>query len=303
MQIIITTTITIFMILSLASLGGVFSERAGVINIAIEGMMIAGALAYAISGAYLSKSGNGMQFLSLVIAMGVGMFIALLHAFVCVTLKGDQVISGIAINMLLGGFALYAINGLHIGEYVGSISSGYIDINFAKTGFWSHVSVMILVVIGLLIIGYLLLAKTKWGSKVRAVGENPHAVAALGMNVQRIRYQSIAVAGAFAGAGGAMFIVMTKTFSGGVNGYGFVALAIMIFGQWKVKWVTAGAIIFAVLNALALQAPFINLGFISNIPKELLNTIPFVVSIIILMLTSKKTRAPKALGVVYNSTH
>ena len=304
MDLFISTTIGLMITLGLAALGGLFSERSGVINIGIEGMMTAGALIWAISGVVMKNIGNDSQILAFVLSACFGMVLSMLHAFVSVTLRGNQIISGTAINMLISGMALFIINAYQIGERKSSITSGYQIIGFTSSGLGSQISVLIIPIIAIFIGAWWMLRKSTWGLKLRTVGENPIAAEAVGVNVITKRYQALAIAGALAGISGGFFVqYLSGTFFGGVQGYGFLALGILIFGQWKVKYVGLATIIFSSLSVFALigKTQF-NISWLNNIPSELLQTLPFIGSIAIMIISAKKMSSPQALGKPYKKS-
>ena len=303
MDLIVQSTIAIGIVLLLSALAGLFSERSGVINIGIEGMMGIGALSYSIMGFYMQGSGNGTQVPAMLIAGIAGGIIAILHGFVCISLKGNQVISGTAINMLVSGLCLFLINSLKLGPRSGSIAiEKYHTFGFASEGFWSQVSIFMIPVILIMIIAYFVLKRSKWGLRVRSVGENPTAAESVGINVIKIRYQAVFVSGILAGLGGALYVQMPfigNVFGGSVGGYGFLALGILIFGQWKIHWTSFAAVTFALLTAIATYGRGIGWDWAISIPPEFMKALPFVLSILIMVFTSKRSAAPRALGIPY----
>ena len=304
MDLFIATTIGLSLTLGLAALGGLFSERSGIINIGIEGMMTAGALIWTLSGVYMKDISNNMQIISFLLAAFLGMVLAMLHGLVSITLRGNQIISGTAINMLILGISLFIISGSDIGGRPGQIVSSYRIIGFASTGLWSQVSVLSIGVIVIFICAYWLLRKSSWGLKLRTVGENPTAAEAVGINVIAKRYQALAFSGTLAGVGGGFFAqYLGGTFFGSVQGYGFLALGILIFGQWKVKYVGLATILFSSLSVFALvgQTQF-KIEWLQQVPSQLLQTLPFVGSLTIMIVSSKTMAIPQALGRPYKKS-
>lgn len=304
MDLFITTSIGLAITLGLASLGGLFSEKSGIINIGIEGMMTSGALMWALSGTIFKNMGQNGQIMSFILAGAMGSAIALLHAFVSITLRGNQIISGTAINMLSAGISLYVINAFKIGERPGQIVSGYQILGFKSEGIWSQISVLFIVVLLIFGFAWWVLKHSIWGLKLRTVGENPVAAEAVGINVIKIRYQALIVSGFLAGMAGGFFVqYLSGTFYGGVQGYGFLALGILIFGQWKVHYVGIATIIFSTLTVFALigQTQF-SIDWLNKVPSDFLKTIPFISSIGIMIITAKSMSNPQALGKPYKRT-
>lgn len=306
MDLIISSSISIAIVLMLASLSGLFSERSGVINIGIEGMMSIGALTYSIMGFYLQGSGNATQIPAMLLAGVVGIVIAMLHGFVCISLKGNQVISGTAINMLVSGICLFLINSLKLGPRSGAIAiAKYKMIGFASSGVWSQISVFLIPVILIVIFAYIVLTRSKWGLRVRSVGENPTAAESVGINVIKVRYQALLVSGILAGLAGALYVQLpfiSNAFTGSVGGYGFLALGILIFGQWRVKFTSIAAIAFASLTAIATYGQGLGWAWAVAIPAEVMKMMPFLLSILIMVFTAKRSASPKALGVPYSKS-
>lgn len=301
MELFVTTTIGLIVTLGLAALGGLFSERSGIINIGIEGIMSAGALIWAISGVLMKNAGNNSQIISFILAGIFGAVLAMLHGFVSITLRGNQIISGTAINLLISGVALFIINTYQIGPRPGQVASGYTIMGFTNNGIGSNISILIIPSLTIFIGAWWLLKKTAWGLRLRTVGENPTAAEAVGINVISKRYQALAISGTLAGLGGGFFVqYLGGTFYGGVQGYGFLALGILIFGQWKVRYVGLATILFSLLTVFALvgQTQF-KIGWLNKIPKEFLQTLPFVFSIVIMIASSKTMASPQALGKPY----
>ncbi|WP_035358835.1 ABC transporter permease [[Acholeplasma] multilocale] len=298
--------IALFAVLLLAALSGMVSEKAGVVNIGIEGMMTFGAMMVAIIGASINKEGmaknNNMQILVILgCSLLTGLF-AMLHAFPSITLKSNQVISGTAINILALGLAAFVITypGLFGENSQGaSIKHGYEAIKWGGVFFmWTFVAI----VIG---IGIFVFFKfTRTGIRYAMVGENPNAIDAAGINVNKYRYWAVFFSGVLAGLAGGIFVISpinVGAFRGTTNGYGFLAMGIMIFGQWKIQWITLGALLFAVLFALASR-----IGYFDNVSetvknlKELFKAVPFILTLVVMAIFSKKAKAPAANGVPFD---
>lgn len=303
MQLVFISLVAILGVLILASLSGLFSERSGVVNVGIEGMMTTGALVYAMTGIFMQESGNGSQVLAIILGGLAGMVLSMLHAFVAVSLRGNQVISGTALNMLTSGISLFLIFSLKLGPRNGAMTlDTYKTIGFASSGMWSQISILIIPILLIAIGAWALLKYTKWGLRVRTVGENPIAAESVGINVIKTRYQALLLSGLLAGMGGAMYVQLPfigNSFTGSVGGYGFLALGILIFGQWKVNYTFIAALLFATFTSMATYGKDNGWGWAEAIPREFLQAAPYILSIAIMIFTAKTTSSPKALGVPY----
>ncbi|MDQ7983171.1 MAG: ABC transporter permease [Spiroplasma sp.] len=289
----------IFVVLIFGALAGLISERAGVINIGIEGMMIIGALVFASFAKGVGGIlGNWSQIIALLCAGLVGVLFGALHAFASITLRADQIISGVAINILAAAIALFAV------QLPGN--NGFIAFNtiytLPKIGNSDFFNIYLLLAVVVIVVIGLLIKFTKWGLRHVATGENPNAAAAAGINVIKRRYSAVLISGFLAAIAGAVFTMYASgTFRGVVSGNGFLAIAILIFGQWRVSLVTIGAALFAIVETTAARISYqtgVSGWVVKN--KELFNTLPFVVSLLVLVFTSKWSKAPKALGVAFN---
>lgn len=302
-----STAIWFFFILGIAAVSGYFSEKAGIVNIAIEGVMVAGATGYTVSGYVFTEKmnlGNWAQVFSVIIAIAIGILGMLLHSFVTMKLRGNQVISGTAINLLMAGFATL-LTAAKMGGESGTIKSGYTGVNlshntdnvFGRLSVWLIIAM--LVIIGL----WFLSQKTRWGIRMKAVGENPHAVSSLGVSVQKVRLQSLIISGALAGFAGALFSINTANdFYGSVNGYGFIALALLIFGQWNLILTVLASIFFGVMVSFASNATSLSTAF-QDVPSSVWMMLPYILSLLVLVITSKNSHVPKSLGKPYYKTN
>ena len=236
--------------LLIVALGGLFSERSGVINIALEGTMIIGAFCgiFFISVMQQTMPGQTVLILGMLIAMASGMLISLVHAYAAINMKADQTISGTAINIFAPAFVIFVARAVQGVQQVYFVDQFRIDsvpilgdipvigpMLFQKTYITNYIGIAILV------ISWLVLYKTRFGLRLRACGEHPQAADSVGINVYKMRYAGVLISGALAGLGGLVFIIPVSTnFNATVSGYGFLALAVLIFGQWK-PWRIAGA--------------------------------------------------------------
>jgi simple sugar transport system permease protein len=296
--------------LMIVALGGLFSERSGVINIALEGKMILGAFAGILTISLLQDrlSGITILFIALLIAVAVGILVSLLHAYASINLKADQVISGIAINMFAPAFSIY----------VSRLVTGTQNINFNNQFRIESVPVLgNMPIIGPMFfentyvttyLGFLILAissfvlyKTKFGLRLRACGEHPGAADSVGISVTKMRYAGVILSGALAALGGIILIIpISAVFSGSVSGYGFLALAVLIFGSWNPVKIVLAAFFFGLMQAIAASYAAIDFLRVLEIPAHFYRMFPYVATLVVLAFTSKKTTAPKALGVPYD---
>ena len=301
MLLLIKYTLLYGIVLMLVALGGMFSEHSGIINIALEGIMVIGGLGGVLAVAMLPNTLPPLVIvtISILVAALSGMVFSLLLAFASINLKADQTIGGTALNMLATAIAIILAK-----NFNGSTSS---KINYTNNAFPFKIgslelSVFVPLGIVLLIISYIVMYKTRFGLRLRACGEHPQAADSVGINVYKMRYAGVLISGVLGGIGGLAYIipsVQTWNFEVGVAGTGFLALAVMIFGQWKPVHIFGAAMFFAVFKSLAniADATFLSqLGWSSNI----YNMMPFIASMVILAFTSKNSMAPKAEGIPYD---
>ena len=300
-----------FMIpLMIVALGGLFSEKSGIVNIALEGKMIMGAFTgiLFITAFQERIPGQPVLILGLLVAMAVGMLTSLFHAYAAINLKANQIISGIAINMFAPAFAVYVsriITGTQNIHFVNQfrIESvpffGDIPILgpmfFQNTYFTTYMGFVVLAVAAFV------LYKTKFGLRLRACGEHPHAADSVGVSVVKMRYAGVLISGALAGIGGVVFIVpISPAFTGTVSGYGFLALAVLIFGGWRPAKILFAAFFFGLMQAIAASYSAIPFLLALGIPAHFYRMAPFIATLIVLAFTSKNTMAPKAVGQPYD---
>jgi simple sugar transport system permease protein len=276
------STIRLATPLLLAALGGLFSERSGVINIALEGLLLAGAFTGATVTYYA-----GNPWIGLIAAVIAGILIALIHAIACIEFDADQVVSGTAINILmLGGPTLV---------------SGAL---FQTTGSTPQLprsellpNAPIAIAFGLVPVAWYVLYRTPFGLRLRAVGENPEAADTAGINVARLRYISVLVSGALAAIGGAYLAIgQSSLFTRNMSaGRGFIALAALIFGKWRPVQTMLACLLFGFAEATSLQMQ----GVIPHIRVEYIQIIPYVLTMVVLAGFIGMSRAPRALGLPY----
>lgn len=308
MFLLIKFTLLYAVVLMLVALGGMFSERSGVINIALEGIMAIGGLAGVFVLALCGDSlPSGVLVAVSILASAVaGILYSLLLGFSAITLKADQTIGGTALNMLATAVAIVAVKAFNNSSAAGN-GAASAKLSYSNKAFIYKIgplTINIFLIIGIiiLIVSYVFLFKTKWGLRLRACGEHPQAADSVGINVYQWRYTGVMISGALGGIGGFAYIVPSVTtwnFEVGVAGAGFLALAVMIFGQWKPFNIAGAAVFFAVFRSLANIADstvLANLG----LSKNIYSIMPFIASMIILAFTSKNSQAPKAEGIPYD---
>ncbi|MBN2509263.1 MAG: ABC transporter permease [Spirochaetales bacterium] len=289
--------------LLITSLGGLFSERSGVVNIGLEGLMVMGSFiaAYTISVLY-PVLGDSAVWAGLALAMIGGALFSLLHAFASINLNADQVISGTAINMIAGAITVYfarTITGsgnIHIVSGLGRWDVPLLHrIPVIGSLLFTQTYGTTWLVLAILLLSWYLIYKTPFGLRLRSCGEHPHAADAAGINVFAIRYIGVMVSGAFAGLGGAVILVTySGEFNGSVAGLGFLALASLIFGQWKPLGILGATFFFGFASTLANVSQVI--PELARIPGFILKAFPYVVTLGALILFSKSSQAPRAAG-------
>lgn len=302
LAILISTTLMYSTPLIFTSLGGVFSENSGVVNIGLEGMMTIGAFTGATVAVF-----TGNPWLAFVCAGFAGGVFALIHAVASVSLKADQVVSGIAINFLAPGIAIFVSKVLFDGSTMtpaipldkkmprylnGLLPSGFID-----TVFNTYATTYLAFI--LVAVAWFILYRTRFGLRLRAVGEHPKAADTLGINVYLVRYICVILSGILAGFGGAsMSLAIVSTFRPTlVSGQGFIALAAMIFGKWKPQGAMLASILFGFSNGLVVFLGNPNIGI--KVPESVLSMLPYLITLVVLVLFVGRANGPAANGVPY----
>lgn len=292
--------------LLVTSLGGLYSERSGVVNLGLEGLMLVGSFAAAITIHLLEgliPSGLLIP-IGLLAAVIMGILYSLLHAFASITLKADQIISGTAINMLAAALTVYTARAIlgsgnvRVNSIIRKNIPGLANIPVLGPLFFSQSYWSTWLVLAILVFSWFLLYKTSFGLRLRACGEHPSAVASAGVNVHKMRYFAVCASGALAGLGGAVILVTySGEFNGSVDGLGFLALAALIFGQWKPLGILGATFFFGFARTVANVSQVI--PSLSLIPPVWLKMFPYMVTLIALVLFSKNLAAPKADGEPY----
>jgi simple sugar transport system permease protein len=311
MWLLLKYTLLYASVLAMVALGGMFSERSGVINIALEGIMIVGGLMGVIMINLLNAWGVPVFLgiiLTILVAGIAGMVYSSLLAFSAVNLKADQTIGGTALNLLATALAVVVAKRINGNDSPKIVYNATTNANLNNLDFSFDVGPLslnwfVIVAIIAVVVSWFVLYKTRFGMRLMACGEHPQAAASVGINVYKMRWAGVLLSGLLGGIGGAAYIIPAVgdwNFEMGVAGMGFLALAVMIFGQWKPVRIAAAALFFAVFRAMA--NIFDSIGFLNalNLPKEIYNMMPYVASMVVLAFTSKKSRAPKAEGIPYD---
>ncbi|MBE6034189.1 ABC transporter permease [Aminipila sp.] len=298
--------------LLIVALGGMFTERGGVTNIALDGTMIMGAFAsiYFINQMQSSMSGQLLLILAILVAVVVGAVFSLLLAYSAVNMKADQIIGGTALNMFAPAFAIYVArmiqeNGVQQIPFMNTFRLVSVpvlgDIPIIGSMFFKNAYITTYIGFAILILSTVVLYKTKFGLRLRACGEHPQAADSVGINVYRMRYAGVMISGGLAGLGGLVFVIPTSTnFNATVAGYGFLALAVMIFGQWKPVRILFAAFFFGLMKTIASAYSVIPFLATSDIPSDVYKMIPFIATLIVLAFSSKSSQAPRAVAVPYD---
>ena len=308
-MLLIQYTLLFASVLILVALGGCFSEHSGVINIGLEGIMVMGALGGALMMKFLPDGTSAIVMIVLVVLASIllGMLYSLLLGVAAINFKADQTLVGTAMNLLGTAAATVFVKAMNTAESVDNVSSTIQYIN-AKKAFLVNINgfefnwFMLLALIAL-VCSYVVLYKTRFGLRLMACGEHPQAADSVGINVYKMRYAGVLISGMLGGLGGIVYItagVSEWKFEYGVAGFGFLALAVMIFGQWKPTRIALAALLFGFFRALGNVYTGFEFLQALNLPSGVYNMLPYIVSLIVLAFTSKKSRAPKAEGIPYD---
>ena len=309
MILLLQYTLIFASVLVLVALGGCFSEHSGVINIGLEGIMVMGALGGALMMKFLPDSTPAFLMILLVVlaAILLGMIYSLLLAVAAINFKADQTLVGTAMNLLGTAAATVFVKAMNTAESVDNVSSTIQYIN-AKKAFLVNIGgfefnwFMLMALIAL-VVSYVVLYKTRFGLRLMACGEHPQAADSVGINVYKMRYAGVLISGVLGGLGGIVYItagVSEWKFENGVAGFGFLALAVMIFGQWKPTRIALAALLFGFFRALGNVYTGFDFLKALNLPSSVYNMLPYIISLVVLAFTSKKSRAPKAEGIPYD---
>ena len=296
--------------LLIVALGGMFSERSGVVNIALEGIMIMGAFASILFISYMQVflPGQPVLLLAILVAAATGVIVSLAHAYAAINMKADQVISGTAINMFAPAFAIYVARMIRTVQQIPFVNQFRIekvpllgDIPVLGKLLFQNTYITTFLGFAILAVAWVVLYKTRFGLRLRSCGEHPQAADSVGINVYRMRYAGVMISGALAGIGGLVFVVPTSTnFNATVSGYGFLALAVLIFGQWKPSRILFAAFFFGLMKTIASAYSGIPVLASLGIPNDVYKMIPYLATLVVLAFTSRKSMAPRASGVPYD---
>ena len=310
MVLLLQYTLIFASVLMLVALGGCFAERSGVINIGLEGIMVIGALGGALVMKFLPVTLGApvMVLTTILVAALFGLLFSLLLAVAAINFKADQTITGTAMNMLATAGATVAVKAMNTAASGGNDVSSDISYVHSKDLFLVRLgnfefSWFMLVAVICLVVSYVLLYKTRFGLRLRACGEHPQAADSVGINVYKMRYAGVLISGLLGGLGGIVYItagVSVWKFEYGVAGFGFLALAVMIFGAWHPMKIALAALLFGFCRALGNVYSGFDFLAAMNIPSVVYNMLPYIISLVVLAFTSKKSRAPKAEGIPYD---
>ncbi|MBT1356550.1 ABC transporter permease [Mycoplasma bovis] len=307
-------------VLGLAAIAGIFAERSGTVNIAIEGTMSMGALGYCIISALLTSGGRitganidapGIEIISLIFAALFGSLFSLLLGLSTIKLKAEHTITGVALNLLSVGICAAIMNPSLLGNAQKQIDHTVRELALSTNynEFGNILSFKLFLLISVVVISWFALNKTKWGLRFKAVGENPQAVDVAGINVYKYKWMGIVISGCIAGMAGGVF-AQKLPFSGQTNGFGFLALAIMIMSHWNVLIVPVCALFFGFfqqIGARLLGVEFANIVSTETNDRvqkigELIKAIPYVLTLISIMAFSKLSPGPAASGINYDKS-
>jgi ABC-type uncharacterized transport system permease subunit len=298
--------------LLVTAIGGMFSEKSGVINISLEGTMVFGSffsilLINILQGIYPSINPTLLLFLAGITSMIFGALLSLLLAYSAIVLKANQTIGGTAVNLFAAPFVIFIARTLNNVKNIQFRNNFTIDevpllsdipvlgeLLFQKTHILTYVG------LALAFLSIFVIYKTRLGLRLSAVGEHPGAADSVGINVYHMRWIGTIISGAFAGLGGLIFVISSSvSFGGSVYGYGFLAIAVMIFGQWKPERILFASLFFGITSALSYKYNLI--PFFSDVTDgSIFKMLPYLATLIVLILTSKKSKAPKAEGIPYD---
>jgi simple sugar transport system permease protein len=293
----------------LAALGGMFSERSGIVNVALEGIMLIGAFAGAAVTVALEPLTPLASYYGLIAGILSGMVFSLLHAYASVNLKADQVISGTALNILAGGLTVYLCEVLFHQQRTKTFAHGLAkfsvpglqDIPVIGPLFFQNASPPFYLMLVIVLLSWFVVSKTPFGLRLRACGEHPQAAASMGISVFKMRYAGVVISGALGGLAGAVMVLtqdiqFTAT---SVHGTGFIALGCLIFGKWNPWGVLGAGLFFGFAQATSIYAK--DIGFLRDVPLEVFYLLPYLLTAIALVVFSGKSVGPKAAGEIYDA--
>lgn len=300
--------------LLIVALGGMYSERSGIVNIALEGIMVIGAFAgiffinMAQAGRIANLHGNTLLLAAIFVAGVAGGLFSLLHAFAAVNMKADQTISGTALNMFAPAFVIFSARTFQRVQQIPFNDEFHINnvpvlskIPCLGPMFFENCYITTYIGILIFIFAAFIIQYTRFGLRLRSCGEHPGAADSVGVNIYIIRYLGVIISGILAGIGGLVFVVPTSTnFNASVAGYGFLALAVLIFGQWRSRNIFFAAFFFGIMKTLASAYSIIPVIKNLSVPNEVYKMIPYIATLIVLAFSSGNSQAPKAEGIPYD---
>lgn len=292
----------------IAAIGGMFSERSGVVNIALEGLMMVGAFFSATVIVFLEAYTDLAPWYAILIGTVAGGVVSLLHAYLSINLKADQVISGTAINIFAGGFTVY-LSQIIFGQqrtktfikgFTKTTYDGLSDIPVIGDIFFTNIYPTVYIALILVVVSWFVLYKTPFGLRLRATGEHPQAVDSMGVNVYKMRYIGVLISGCLAGLAGSIKVLTfdTQYSIGTIAGTGFIALAALIFGKWKPAGLLGASLFFGFSQILGIYSK--SFPVLENLPNEFFKILPYLLTIIALVIFSGKAVGPKAAGEPYD---
>ena len=309
MLLLVQYTLIFSSVLILVALGGCISERSGVINLGLEGIMVIGAMGGALTMRYLPEGSPDIVIILMVLLISAlaGMAYSSLLAVACINFKADQTIVGTALNLLGTAGATVIVKAINTAANPDDVSS-VVQYPIPKRAFLENINgfefnwFMAVTLVALILV-WVMLYKTRFGLRLMACGEHPQAADSVGINVYKMRWAGVLISGALGGLGGIVFItagVSEWRFEYGVAGFGFLSLAVMIFGQWNPIRIALAALLFGLFRALS--NVYMGFDFLAalDLPSQVYNMMPYIISLVVLAFTSKKSRAPKAEGIPYD---
>jgi simple sugar transport system permease protein len=293
----------------IAALGGLFSERSGVVNVALEGIMMVGGFFAATVTVFMEGVNPALApWMGMAVGLLAGILFSILHAIASVNLKADQVVSGTALNILAGGLTVYLAQIIFNQQRTRAFSRGLSTINVPGLQnipllgkiLFQNIYPTFYVALILILLTWFLVYKTRLGLRLRSCGENPQAAASMGIDVYKIRYFGVLMSGAFAGlAGGVMVLTQDIQYTiTSIHGTGFIALGSLIFGKWNPWGVLGAGLFFGFSQAISLYAK--DIPFLASFPQEFFYLLPYVLTILALILFSNRSVGPKAAGEIYD---
>ena len=292
----------------ITALGGLFSERSGVVNIALDGLMMFGGFGAATALVFLEKSTSLAPWIAIVIGMVVGALISVIHAYLSIDLNADQIISGTAINLLATGVTIYLAQIIFDQQRTPNFVRSFrkttypvlSDIPVIGDIFFTNIYPTVYLAFLLIIIGWYIVYKTPFGLRLRASGENPHAVDSMGISVRKMRYIGVIISGALAGLGGGILVLTqdTQYTVMSISGTGFIALAALVFGRWKPSGILGASLFFGFSKIFSIYSNSFSL--LKKLPNEFFFALPYLLTIVALVVFSRQSVGPKSAGKPYD---